>query len=192
MAAAIFSDLRGIQSFDATGDGSTVSIRWKSWIEEFEAYVDSRGLFIEDGSDTNKAQRKALLSYMAGATVRETFKTLSDTGTNKNYDKAVKVLNDHYVVKTNATYQRHIFRKMSQGEDTIAQFFTKLKKASDGCEYGADLNNQIRNQVVGQCNSDRLRRKLLERGDLLTLNETLKIAATYKTVRKYEIRGTES
>ena len=48
-----------------------VSTSWTSWLEEFEAYADSKGVFNLEG-DRNKdmrAQRKALLLYHAGARV---------------------------------------------------------------------------------------------------------------------------
>ena len=41
------SDLRAMKAFDASGDASTVSLKWQAWLEEFEAYADSKGLFIE-------------------------------------------------------------------------------------------------------------------------------------------------
>ena len=56
-----------------------VSTSWTSWLEEFEAYADSKGVFNLDG-DRNKdirARRKALLLSQAGARVREIHKTLT-------------------------------------------------------------------------------------------------------------------
>ena len=69
--------------------------------------------------------------YTAGAEVREVFKTLPDSGTAKEYSKAVDALNKH-VAKINSTYQRHLFRKARQGEETIAQYATRLKQLSEG------------------------------------------------------------
>jgi len=171
-----------MKAFETTGDASTVSIRWKAWLEEFEAYADSKGLFITVDSEENKAQRRALLLYIAGPAVRETFKTLAEIGNAIDYDAAITALNTHYTVQPNATYQRHLFRKAIQNADeTVAQYVTRLKKASLGCDY-TDGDNQIRDQVVEHCRSDRLRRKLLEKGEALTLKETLKTAAMFETV----------
>ncbi|XP_041471762.1 uncharacterized protein K02A2.6-like [Lytechinus variegatus] len=59
---------------------------------------------------------------------------------------------------------------------------TKLRKAAQGCNYGADEDNQIRDQVVQNCRSNNLRRKLLEKGQTLTLAETLVIAKSFEAV----------
>ena len=184
MAGADLLALRGVPHFDPTGDASTVSVKWKSWLEEFDAYADSRGLFLEGSTAEGKAQRRALLLFSAGPTVRETFKTFPETGKKEDYQKAVDALNAHYVVKPNATFQRHLFRKTRQEDgETVAQYVTRLRQASVGCNYvTADLDNQILDQVVQYCKSDKLRRRLLERGGELKLSDALSIAVALETV----------
>jgi hypothetical protein len=166
--------------FDVVGDASSVSIRWEAWLEEFEAYADSiRGLF---NDNDHKTQRRAALLYTAGAEVRKVFKTLSDIGNASDYDRAVTALNKHFKVEHHTTFRRHLFRITTQKEgETIAQFVTRLRNLSTGCSYGEDTDNQIRDQVIETCISDRLRRKLLEKGKL-TLAQTLEIAATFEAV----------
>ena len=43
--------------------------------------------------------RRALVLHSAGKTVQEIFKTLADTGEAKDYEKAVKALNDYFIGK---------------------------------------------------------------------------------------------
>ena len=168
--------------FEPSGDAQTVSVNWKAWIEEFEAYADSIGLFVTPDDETNKQQRRALLLYTAGREVREIFQGLTDTGTAKEYDKAVRKLNTHFTVKTNATFQRHKFRRLAQtSEETVAQFVSRLRKNTDGCEFH-DVNISIRDQVVEKCRSEKLQRKFLDKGDTLTLDELLKVAAHFEDV----------
>ena len=175
--------IKGLNPFDPTGDASVVSARWEGWYEEFDAYADSLGLFVDGATPAQLARRRALLLYSAGAAVREIFKTLPDTGEKKDYDKAVAALKKHFVVETNSTFQRHVFRLIKQKDDeSIAQLVTRLRKTAEGCKYGGDLENQIRDQVVQNCKSNNLRRKLLEKGATLTLAETLTIAASFEAV----------
>ena len=90
-----------------------VSTSWTAWVEEFEAYADSKGLFNLAGDQHKdmRAQRKALLLYHAGPRVREIQKTL--TATNRHaYDNFLTGLNTYFTVEPNETFQRHIFRKM--------------------------------------------------------------------------------
>ncbi|KAL8620655.1 hypothetical protein ACOMHN_029843 [Nucella lapillus] len=71
-------------AFEATGDAHTVSVHWTAWLEEFEAFADSVGLFITPDDDANKQQRRALLPYVAG---KERFLERGDTLTLDNHLK---------------------------------------------------------------------------------------------------------
>ncbi|XP_030853873.1 uncharacterized protein K02A2.6-like [Strongylocentrotus purpuratus] len=66
-AGAELLALRGVPHFDPTGGASIVSGKWKAWLEEFEAYADSRGLFLDGCTPAQEAQRRALLLYTAGS-----------------------------------------------------------------------------------------------------------------------------
>jgi hypothetical protein len=80
----MLTDLSGRpKPFEVTGDAHQVSLNWTAWLEEFEAYADSIGLFIAEDADENKQQRRAMLLYVAGKQVRDTFKTLPDRGSEK-------------------------------------------------------------------------------------------------------------
>ncbi|XP_030834780.1 uncharacterized protein K02A2.6-like [Strongylocentrotus purpuratus] len=183
-AGAELLALRGVPHFDPTGGASIVSGKWKAWLEEFEAYADSRGLFLDGCTPAQEAQRRALLLYTAGPVVRETFKTLPNKGERNEYQKATDALNAHYVVKPNATFQRHLFRKTKQEDgETVAQFVTKLRQVAIGCNFVAgDVENQILDQVVQYCRADKLRRRMLEKGGELKLNDALSMAAALEAV----------
>jgi hypothetical protein len=46
-----------------------------------------------------------------------------------DYDKAIEALDTYFNPAVNVTYERHMFRRMSQGEsETIDQFVTRLKQ----------------------------------------------------------------
>lgn len=64
----------------------------------------------------------------------------------------------------------------------IAQFVTRLHHVSEGNNYGAELENQIRDQIVQSCKLNDLRRKLMAKGDMLTFGETLKIACSFEVL----------
>ena len=68
-----------------------------------------------------------------------------------------------------------------QDGETVAQFVTRLKQVVKDCDYGDQSDNQIRDQVVQR--SHALRRKLLEKGENLTLALLLTTAATYEAVQ---------
>jgi len=147
-------------------------------------YADSKGLLIEADKADNKIQRRALLLHSAGEAVQEIFETLTDTGEAKDYEKAVKALNDYFIPKVNSTYQNHLFRSMEQQDgETVAQFVTRLRQVVKDCDYGEQAENQIRDQVVQRCKSHELRKKLLEKGEKLTLELLLSTAANHERVQ---------
>jgi len=115
--------------------------------------------------------------HFAGPDVQDIFSTLSDTGTAKDYNKAVEALNNYFIPKVNTAYARHTFRQLAQKPgETIQQFVTRLINASKDCGYETDTDNHIRDEVLTKCTSSYLRRKLLEEGETLTLARTLEIA----------------
>lgn len=172
-----------IEKFDCFSDPATLGRRWKRWLNAFELYADGKGLIIEEDKDDNKQRRRALLLHFAGPDVQDIFSTLPDTGTAKEYDKAVAALNNYFVPKVNTAYARHLFRQITQntGEKT-QQFVTRLRQAAKDCGYGTDTDNHVRDEVLAKCTSTALRRKLLEEGETLTLTRTLEIADQFEKV----------
>lgn len=67
--------------------------------------------------------------------------------------------------------------------ETLAQFVTRLRHVVKDCDYGDQADNQIRDQVLQRCRSHELRKKLLEKGEHLTLELLLSTAANHERVR---------
>ena len=134
-------------------------------VEKFLGLCRQQGLFIQADEAVNKIQRRVLFLHSAGEAVQEIFETLADTGEAKDYEKALKALNDYFIPKAvNSTYQNHLIRSMEQQDsENVAQFVTRLRQLIKDCDYGDQAENQIRDQVVQQCKSHELRKKLLKR-----------------------------
>jgi len=99
-----------------------------------------------------KSRGELILLHSAGEAVQEIFETLADTGEAKDYEKAVKALNDYFIPKVNSTHQNHLFRSMEQQDgETVAQFVARLRQVVKDCDYGDQAENQIRDQVVQRC-----------------------------------------
>ena len=153
-------------------------------MKSFCLCADSKGLIIQADLADKKVQRRALLLHSPGEDVQEIFEALTDTGAAADYAKAEKVLNDYFIPKVNSTYQNHVFRSMEQQDgETMAQFVTRLKQVVKDCNCGDQSDNQIRDQVVQRCKSHAFWRKLLEKGENLTLALLLKTAAKFEAVQ---------
>ena len=65
----------------------------------------------------------------------------------------------------------------------MTQFVTRLRQVVKECDYGDQAENQIRDQVVQRCESHELRKKLLEKGEKLTLELLLSRTANHERVQ---------
>ena len=172
-----------IKTFDCHGDRNTLGLRWKRWLIAFELFADGKGLILNEETATSRQRRRALLLHLAGTDVQDIFYTLPDTGDAKDYKKAVDVLNAYFVPKVDTTYVRHCFRQLSQEPgETIRQFATRLRRAARDCGYGADTDDQIRDEILSKCTSTYIKRKLLEEGQGLNLDKALEIAENCEKV----------
>ena len=108
------------------------------------------------------ARKRALLLYQAGPEVHEIFKTLPDTGDEKNYEAAVNALTAYFEPEKNRIYQTYMFRQASQQDnETIDEFHTHLRRLAKQCEF-VDVEFEIKMQIVCNGTSSRLRKKALK------------------------------
>ena len=152
--------------FDCFSDPATIGPRWTRWLNSFELYADVKGLIVgETTAAATKQRRRALLLYLAGPDVQEIFTTLTETGDATDYNRAVEALNAYFVPQVNSAFARQTFHQISQKPgETVQQFATRLKKAAKDCDFGTDVDNQIRDAVLNKCSSTYIKRKLLEEG----------------------------
>lgn len=132
----------------------------------------------------------ALLLHSAGMAVQDLFETLSDPGPpagqegdDDAYSTAMRKLDTHFAPKLNTPYERHVFRQMSQKTDeTVDQFVARLRRQAENCEFSDKLEENVRDQVIDKCSSSLFRRKLLEKGQSLTLAIAQDLGRTMETV----------
>ena len=93
------------------------------------------------------------------------------------YADTMTKLNSHFDVKENVPYERSIFRETSQTGESIDVYVTRLRKLAQYCEYGNNLDDEIRDQIITKCNSSKLRKRLLQETDL-NLEKLMRIART--------------
>ena len=136
-----------------------------------------KGLIINEENANNKQRRRALLLHLTGPDVQDIFSALPDTGYVKDYKKAVETLNVYFVPRVDTTYAQHSFRQLSQApRENTRQFATRLRRAEKDCGYGAEIDNQIRDEIPCKCTNTYMKRELLEEGIGLTLARALEIA----------------
>ena len=82
--------------------------------------------------------------------------------------------------------ERAVFYSASQNNgETSAQFFSRLKKLTEHCNFGSNLESMLRDRMVLGCNSIEARRKLLQMEPLTlkTVQDTLSIFEAVESAR---------
>ena len=179
MSTIYLSDTQVLKPFDCS-ETAGISARWERWLRAFELFATGKGV-------KNADQRKALLLHTAGLDVQDIYFTLEEEGGSDNYRKATATLNKYFKPQANVPYERLCFRETSQlANETVEQFVTRLRQKARTCEFG-DANaveEQIRDQVINKCLSHELRRKLLQKGQALTLQRLREIARAMEESEK--------
>ena len=99
-----------------------------------------------------------------------------------DFEETVSILTDHFVPKVNIPFERHLFKQMQQEDgESVMKFIARLRARGKQCSF-QDLDDQIRDQVIHTVRSDRLKRKLLEGGQSLTLVKLQEIVTSFEAV----------
>lgn len=114
---------------------------------------------------TDKKRKPALLLHYAGEATNEIFDTLPDTKPGEGedtFEKAVQALTNYFTPRQNREYKIYVFRQAQQeSNEGISVFHTRLRQLAVTCEF-ADIDREIKTQIVQSCSSHKLRTKALE------------------------------
>ena len=83
------SELQPMPLFEPKTDPTNTSAPWIKWIQRFNTYLVASNV-------KDAARKRALLLYQAEPEVHETFKTLPDTGDDKDYEEVVNALTAYF------------------------------------------------------------------------------------------------
>lgn len=184
-----------LQAFDYASFTDDVGIEWRKWLRSFETMM--RASRIDD-----EEWKKDLLLHYAGPSVQQLFDTLPElpevemrgplrnvehyTPNMTSFDEAKAKLNGFFMPKENSTYERHLLRQMKQkAGENIDAFTIRLRVQAERCGFGDRVDENIKDQIIQNCQSATLRRDLLKRGDV-SLEEVLSMAKIHETVAQQE------
>ena len=152
--------------------------------ESFETYEQRFAQFVE-ANGIEKEKRRAVFLSVVGA---KTFSLLRDLLAPKkpseaSYDDIVKALREFHVPKKNVLSERYTFRaRKQQNGESLSEYIAALKGLAATCEFGATLEEQLRDQLVYGISSKELRTKLLS----AAYGEKLKWAKVKDIVNNFE------
>ncbi len=138
-------------------DPSSVGTRWSKWIQRFEKILVAMNI-------TSYARQKALLLHLAGERVHDIYDTFA--ADEDGYAETKTKLNGYFSPKKNTQYLVYQFRKaVQQPGEKLDTYQTRLRILAKDCEL-ADVDCEIKAQLLQICTSSRLRRKALRGPDL--------------------------
>ena len=158
--------------FRVHGEEHTAGTRWRKYIARFEILATAMGIA------NNAARKKALLLHVSGEEVFDIVLTFTDAQrgaeSEEGYVALKQSLATYFEPKKNIDYETFKFRQAKQSDgETVDSFCTRLRQLGATCEF-ANLNREIKGQILQGCSSNRLRRRALR--DDTDLDGLLKLA----------------
>ena len=169
-----------IEAFDAKEE------TWTAYCERFELFV------ICNSIEENK--KASTLLTIVGAKTYNLIRNLCTPTlpSNKTYQQIVELVKNHLQPAPSEIAERYKFNQLNQKEgESIADYLAKLKQASTYCNFGANLNNQLRDRLVSGIRSDRLRQILLSERELTLDRALTKATAHEAALRDSQVVGQE-
>ncbi|KAM8707647.1 hypothetical protein ACLKA7_014733 [Drosophila subpalustris] len=180
----------GPAPFDFGDDGC--ASEWKKWLRGYDIYAKAMNF-------TKGTEKLNWMLHYAGPKIQAVFSSLpEDEEEHKTqgpfasgyvfksnaYTKAVNRLNKFFEPKQNQAFERHVFRQMRQKEkEPFNMFLVRLREQGERCNFQEQTDENICDQIISGCNSDTLRRKVLERGDG-DLNKIIRMAQSLESALK--------
>ena len=141
---------------------TTSQITWSKWI----------------ANDVPEAKQAAALLSAIGSKPYSTLKNLlaPDLPSSKSFEALKNTLKSHYDPKPSVIGQRFKFHRRKQNpSESIADFSTALRRIAIDCNFGASLEDSLRDQFVSGLLGEAMHKRLLTE-DKLTLKRAIEIA----------------
>ena len=149
-------------------------MKWEMWIRLFDDHLLAHNL------DSVAEKRKlAILRSSLGA---EGYRICAEVcpEADISYDDTINRLKQRFQPPPSQILARAQFnRRVQQSSEDTAQFSTARRALATKCGYpDTILNELVRDRVVAGCRDEKIRERLLQEPDSLTLDAALKLAQT--------------
>lgn len=152
--------------------------QWSSYTERFDCFVKANGI-------KDEVLVPTFLSVM-GSKTYNLLRSLVQPNkpSDCSFRDVVTLLKEHFAPKPLIIAERFRFHKRNQLEgESIAQFVAVLKRLSEHCEFGATLNDTIRDRFVCGLRSETIQKRLLCESNL-TLERAMEISVSMEMAAK--------
>lgn len=157
---------------------------WTEYVERLEFYFLANDIGKE--KDTDLLKRKSILLTVCGSQTYSLIRNLCmpQTPGHQSYEELNELVKNHLRPKPIIIAERFKYHLQRQKEgETVGDFLAELKKLSEPCEFGAFLNEALRDRFVCGLRATAIQKKLLAERDL-TLQRAYEIAAGMEAADK--------
>ena len=139
---------------------------WEQYTERLEQY------FIANGIEGDNKKLAVFLTVVGAKTYALLSNLVAPSKpASKTYAELKEVLQTHLKPKPLIIAERFKFHQRKQGEgESVPQYMAELRKLADRCEFGAYLQEALRDRLVCGLRSEAIQRRLLTE-DKLTLEK---------------------
>lgn len=152
---------------------------WCAYCERLEMYFVA-----------NKIEDTIKLATLISVIGEEPYELLSTLASPKKpselkYSEAVLLMKNHLQPKPSILAERYRFRQRRQSDgESVADYVAELKKMSKSCEFGATLEENLRDQLVCGIKSEVTRQRLFAEDDNITYSRAVKLAITLEAAER--------
>nr|CAI5863366.1 unnamed protein product [Callosobruchus analis] len=120
-------------------------------------------------------KKKASLLRFGGLELQKIFYSLPENdiesiGTADAFEVAIRKLDAYFAPKQSKLYERHLFRLSRQDpNEKFDKCLVRLRQQADKCQF-RDKDDHIVDQITEKRSSNKLRKRILQTGDAITLN----------------------
>ena len=188
-------------SFDCKSEGKNV--RWAKWLRRLEQNVfngcniadpvQQKGLLLmyggDDLNDIVDSFDPALLEPLAAVEAQDGPPVVLARPARDVFYRLKEALTAHFNPRTNIEFQKYLFKHTVQETDDIDDLHTELKQLAETCQF-ADINGEVKSQLISGCRLDRVREKGLSDPDI-TLEQLLQFARNLQITQAHskQIKG---
>ena len=164
--------------------------------EDWRHYIERVNHFFGANEITDPDKRRSIFLVSVGAKTYKLIRSLvaPEDPKDKSYEDLAKLAQEHFMPKPSAIVQRFKFNtRTQQPGETIAIFLAELRHLTEHCEFGATLDEMLRDRLVCGLHDIRIQRRLLAEPKL-TLKRALDLALAIEAADKdaSEIQNGES
>lgn len=176
------STLPNLDHFDCDGDPTSVGTRWGKWKRALEIYLLAANI------DT-PVKKRATLLHVGGIALQEVYYNLPGAHAEEGegvdvYTIALNKLDCYFAPKQSRIYERYLFRLTKQEEEEqFERFLLRLRNQAEKCQFH-NKEEHIIDQITEKCRLVELRKKILECGDTITLDEIISKANALEVVAR--------